>query len=216
MEYETEEQQVEALKEWWQENGRSVILGVVIGAAAIFGWQGWGKYQLSQSQQASDAFSETLDALAASATGSSADLVAKAENLKSEHGGSLYAVMASLAAARALIESGDLAGAAEELQWAIDKSSQSEIQAIARIRLARVLGAQGKFDEGLKMLPTDAGELFTGLIEEARGDLFLAMDDLDNARASYKKALDSGQRTGNPGALTMKLNDLNMGTEETS
>ena len=30
--YKTEEEQVEAIKKWWQENGKSIIAGVVIAA----------------------------------------------------------------------------------------------------------------------------------------------------------------------------------------
>ena len=37
--YETEEQQVEAVKKWWKENGVSLIVGVVMGLSAIAGWK---------------------------------------------------------------------------------------------------------------------------------------------------------------------------------
>ena len=39
--YLEEEEQIEAIRNWWKENGRSVIAGAVLGLAAIFGWQGW-------------------------------------------------------------------------------------------------------------------------------------------------------------------------------
>ena len=39
----TEEEQVEALKSWWKENGKSLIMGVVIAVAAVFGWRGWNQ-----------------------------------------------------------------------------------------------------------------------------------------------------------------------------
>jgi len=106
LDYETEEQQVEAIKKWWHENGRSVILGVVIGAAAIFGWQGWGKYQIKQSEAASDEYTATLDALQ-----QDGDPVVLAESLQSEYSDSMYSIMASLAAAKDRIEAEDLDGA---------------------------------------------------------------------------------------------------------
>ena len=40
-EYETEEQQVEALKDWWKQNGLAVIGGAVLGVSALIGWRGW-------------------------------------------------------------------------------------------------------------------------------------------------------------------------------
>lgn len=213
MDYETEEQQVEAMKEWWNENGRSVILGVVIGAAAIFGWQGWGKYQLSQSEQASDQFTETLDALA---DGGESDPLALAESLKSEHGGSVYALMASLAAARGQVEAGDLDAAAEQLRWAIKNADQADIKVIAQIRLARVLGAAGKPDDALDALPSTVPDTFSAMIDEARGDLLLAKGDIDAARTAYQKAVDSEYRVADRNELTMKLNDLAVAAKEDS
>ena len=37
----TEEEQLEAIKRWWKENGTSLIAGVAIAAAGVFGWNAW-------------------------------------------------------------------------------------------------------------------------------------------------------------------------------
>ena len=84
MEYETEEQQVEALKAWWAENGKSVMLGVGIGVAAIGGWQFWGKHKESQAREASDGYEQTIQSLADG--GNAADVAAK---VKKDHKNSL-------------------------------------------------------------------------------------------------------------------------------
>jgi len=212
LDYETEEQQVEALKKWWSENAMSVIAGVAIGALAIFGWVGWGKYQVSQARQASDGFTRTLDALQ---DGSGSDAaVASATELRDEHGNTLYAVMASMAAGKALAESGDFDGAAKELKWAAKNSDSDEIRTLAKIRLARVLGAAGSVDEALGELPAKPAKRFTGLIAEVRGDLHLLKGDKDKAREAYQQAVDSGERVADNRLLTMKLNDLAVATDE--
>ena len=36
--YETDEEKVEAIKGWWKENGISVVGGLALGLAAVFGW----------------------------------------------------------------------------------------------------------------------------------------------------------------------------------
>lgn len=41
----TEEEQVEALKKWWKENGTAVIVGVVIGISAVVGFWKWREYR---------------------------------------------------------------------------------------------------------------------------------------------------------------------------
>jgi len=212
LDYETEEQQVEALKAWWNENGRSVILGVVIGGAAIGGWQWWGSHQISVAQKASDGYASTMEALNAD----DGDVAAAAAAVRSDHGDSLYATMASLAAARDLVEKNDLAGAAKELRWAVDNAGQSEIKVIASIRLARVLGASDDPDGGLAILPTDAPESFAAMIAETRGDLYAQKGDTDRAREAYQAALDSGQRSPNTAGLNMKLDDLALGAADAS
>ncbi len=62
-EYETEEQQVEALKEWWKQNGLAIIGGAVLGIAALLGWRGWNMYQEKQATEASDIFAVAQEAL---------------------------------------------------------------------------------------------------------------------------------------------------------
>ena len=47
--YTSEDEQVEALKKWWKENGKSVIGGVIIGAGLLFGGRAYieqGKWQV--------------------------------------------------------------------------------------------------------------------------------------------------------------------------
>ena len=39
--YETEEEQIEALKDWWRENGNSLLIGVAVALVAVFGFRGW-------------------------------------------------------------------------------------------------------------------------------------------------------------------------------
>lgn len=204
MQYETEEQQVEALKEWWKENGKAVIAGVVLGALAIAGWGAYKANQAKQAVAASDIFSQTLDATNEGDASKAAEL---ASTIGSEHGDTLYASYSYLAAAKAAVDAGDLDGAAEKLTWVTKNGKTDEVITIASVRLARVLGVQGKAADGLKTLPSSYSESFTALVEEARGDLHVAAGDTDAARAAYTKAQEAGTAS-NPTVLTMKLNEL--------
>ena len=62
-EYETEEQQVEALKQWWADNGRAVLMGIGLGLVAIFGWRGWQGHQTSVAETASSAYTSVMESL---------------------------------------------------------------------------------------------------------------------------------------------------------
>lgn len=211
MEYETEEQQVEALKEWWAENGKAVIAGVVLGAGVIGGWSFWTSHQEKQAVVASDTFSRTVEALSANDTASAVSL---ADELKDDQPDALYSSYANMAAARAAVESGDLSDAASRLEWVADNAPQNDVKLIARVRLARVLGANGDAAAGLASLPADFPQAFTGLVEEARGDLLVISGDTDGARKAYTAAQES-QFVADRDALNMKLNELAVSDDST-
>ena len=50
--YNTEEEQVEAIKKWWNENGKSIITGIIIGVIAIFGWRSYENHTAMQAKAA--------------------------------------------------------------------------------------------------------------------------------------------------------------------
>jgi predicted negative regulator of RcsB-dependent stress response len=201
--YETEEQQVEALKEWWKENGKSVVLGVVLGVGAIFSWRGWVSHQENLAVEASDLYAEVVDFL------SNDDLVGIEKNasiLRSEYADTTFASMASLAEAKLQVEHSELARAVEKLQWVVENSDLDEFKNIALLRKARVLLANGQADDALKALPKTANLAFKGLFAEVRGDIYLSKGDKDKARQAYTEASASG--SSDPQLLGMKLDDL--------
>lgn len=204
MDYETEEQQVAALKDWWKENGRAVITGVVLGGALIGGWGLWKQRVESQAVAASDAFSQTMQAVAGE---DAATVIELADKIREDQPGTLYAAYTNLAAARVAVEQDDLAAAAERLSWVSDEAPQEDVRLIALVRLARVLGATDKTAEGLSTLPESYPDAFAGLVEEARGDLHVLAGDNASARTAYEKA-QASENVSDANALTMKLNEL--------
>ncbi len=204
--YETEEQQVEALKQWWAENGRAVLMGIGLGLALIFGWRSWQGHQNTVAETASSAYTSVMESLENKDEGET--FLGKVDSLKSEHGGTAYAAMASLAEARFHVEKEDLPKAEDALRWALDSGSFEEIKSIARLRLARVLAAQDKHDEALTLLDSVTGESYAGMVDEIRGDIYLDKGDAEQALVAYKRARESGARTASAQDLQMKLDDL--------
>ena len=204
MQYETEEQQVEALKEWWRENGKAVIAGVVLGALAIGGWGAYQSHQAKQAVAASDIFSRTIDA---TTDGDAEKATELASQIGNEHGDTLYASYSYFAAARAAVDKGDLDIAAKNLAWVADNGKTEEVKIIATVRLARVLGVQGKAAAGLGLLPGTYPDSFKALVEEARGDLHVAAGDSAAALTAYLAAQETNQASDRDG-LTMKINEL--------
>ena len=51
----TEEEQIEALKRWWDDNGKQTILAIVLTVGGYFGWQAWTQHVDEQAAAASRA-----------------------------------------------------------------------------------------------------------------------------------------------------------------
>jgi len=192
------------MKEWWNENGKAVILGIVIGALLVGAWMWWKAHQENVAVAASDNFSTTLEAVE---KGEHDKVEALAVAAKEEHTGTLYSAYTVMAAARSAIEQDDLETGATHLQWVVDNSELDEVGIIARVRLARVKAAQDDAAGGLSVLPENYSDVFTHLIEEVRGDLHVATGDVEAARTAYQAAIDSGKAPDSD-ALTMKINEL--------
>ena len=184
--YETEEEQVKAIKDWWKENGRSVIAGVVIGVAGLVGWKGWSAYQEQQSLAASDHY----HALSASIVAQNLEVVAQqAANLRDNYSSTPYASLGALLLAKTKAEQGDQAAVVENLLWVIDNSKQETLRVIARLRLARVYIAQNDLDKAQDLLQQDYPQAYRSLLAEIRGDLLVRRGDIAAARTAYDEAI---------------------------
>jgi predicted negative regulator of RcsB-dependent stress response len=188
--YETEDQQVEELKKWWKENGKSVITGVVIGFALLAGWRWWQTYTEQQAQIASSIYEQVLFSLEKEEKPEKANEIAG--KLLSNHSGSPYAVLAVFNLARHDLENGDIDSAHARLQWAIDQNSHlSELTHIARLRKTRLFLSQEKWAEAKSLITGIEVAQFKGAYAELRGDIAVAEGQIDEARTAYEEALET-------------------------
>ena len=206
-EYLSEEEQVEALKKWWKENGRSVVAGVVIGLGAVFGWQAWSQHQQQVAEQASHRFAQMQFAMEAGKY----DAVEKqAELLATEHADSSYTLFAALYKAKIKQERGDSAGAQEELEWLLANTDEPGLQQIARLRLVRVLLEINDTEKAAAVLAQADSDNFAGEFAALRGDLANMQGDSEAARKAYQRALKMG--VADSDIVLMKLDDLTAAT----
>jgi predicted negative regulator of RcsB-dependent stress response len=209
-EYMSEKEQVEALRQWWRENGRYVIAGLVVGIGGVVGWQQWQVQQERLAQSASDSFVAVQEAAEAADPESVASLSAA---LRDTYPRSAYAAQAALLSAKAAVDAGDLLSAAGELAWAMDNTNDDALARVARLRLARVQLAMGEVAAADTTLSGADEGAFTPLFDEARGDVALAQGDLDAARVAYQSALDGMDGgVGDRQSVEMKLYDVTLVT----
>lgn len=202
----TEEEQLEALKRWWKENGKFIVLAVVVAVGGYFGWGAWQDQQRAQAESASTQYEQLLNSMRSPEQELPSELV---ENLK--QGGDLYAYNAALIKARDAVEKGELDAAAEQLQWVLDQSPDAPVAQLTRLRLARVLAAQGSHDTALAELKSsEPAESFASEYAEVRGDILLAQGKPDDARGAYQFALENltSPQQNRAALLQMKIDNL--------
>lgn len=202
-----DEAQVDQLKAWWKENWLALVGGLGLGLGAIFGWQGYQHMSESRMTGAAQLYNDLNKAT----QDDRADAVSETRNLLvAEFSGTPYAALAQLQAAKAAVARGDHAAAREALDWVVSQGSDPGLQALARLRRARVDLQLGDADAALAALAEPPAG-FEGLYLELRGDVLLVQGDQDGARQAYDAALaalaaDAPYRD----LLTRKRNDLNM------
>jgi len=208
----TEEEELAVIKDWWQRNGKPLLTGSALALVVVFGWQGWQKYQTNQSAGASQVYQQLLEtALNPSGQPDAAKVAELANRLKSDFADSHYAQYGSLFVAKVAVESGKLEDAAAELQAIVDKPVDATLGELARQRLARVLVAQEKTEEALKLLEGDVDQAYLASREELKGDLLVRLGRSDDAHAAYLKAKAALAEDAAVGGLQMKLDDLAKG-----
>ena len=214
-EYETEEQQVAALKKWWKENGISIITGLFIGITALFGWRYYTDQNNAQAVQASDLYVQILQSVAMSQN-MKKPVDEKAIDLSNElvnnYPGSPYVALSSLMLAKAEYENENVDVATAQLQLAVKHSSDEVMKQIASLRLSRLYIEQKKYDDAAAILNASHDNVFDAQYEELKGDLYLAKGDNAQARMAYDKALEL---QGDTASQLLKLKRQNLGANLT-
>ncbi|MGX5174767.1 YfgM family protein [Aliikangiella sp. IMCC44653] len=185
MSYDTEEQQIQKLKEWWKDNGTPLIIGAVLGLSGFGGWKYWQAEQVAYQAGASDLFSQASEILQGEdQKGLSDSLLA----VKAEYPKSTYAIFAAFHLAKLAVDAKDLDKAAEELNWVVKNHASNDLVAVAKIRLARVLIEQGQAELALTHLEVDADSGYSALANLVKGDALLSLGKKAEALQAYKLA----------------------------
>lgn len=188
MAYDLEEQeQLASFKGWWNDNGTKVLTVIALIAIAAAGWQGWRIWQANQAQQAGGQYEALVKA---AQEGDAKALRDAGGTLVESFPRTLYASMGALVAARFHVERADLKNAKAQLQWVVDRSISDELRDLARLRLAAVLLDEKAHDEALALLESKHAAPLDGQYAALKGDILLAKNKPDEARAAYRLAIE--------------------------
>lgn len=212
--YTTEEQQVEAIKKWWDENKWSVIGGVVLGISALWGGRAWLDNQATYAEAASATYQMMLEQMS---RGNNDDAATQGAQLLGQFADTPYSSLAALSMAKLKLDAGDAAAASSHLRWALDNTKEDAVKHEARLRLAKLLLADAKYDDALALLNGVETGVYTVTYEQLKGDIHLAAGQTESARTAYGRAL-AGMTPMDRGRelLQMKLDNLGNATSQAS
>lgn len=214
MDFNNEEEQIEAIKEWLRKNGVPVLLGIVVVVGGTFGWRGWQAHQYEQDAAASAVYQQMLTGLQQSSANASDVTAMKAvqdaaDQLVKGWPKSSYADYAHLALAKQAVARADYDQAIDQLTQVADKPATKALGYTANLRLARVYVQTGKLDDAKKIVEGFFPEAWQGEALELKGDVLAQQQDMAGAKSAYEAARSAyGATSAAAQRLQMKLNQL--------
>lgn len=184
----TDQQQAEKFRGWLRENGPYLVAGILLGLGGLFGWNQWKSYQERQAEAASAVYEDLRKAVAAQRID---EALAELGELEAEYGRSPYLDQGRLLMARVYVDRSDTDQAVTYLRQVVDHADAPPMRNIARVRLARLLASQEKYDEALQALVNPESATFSPMFHDVRGDVYQAKGQADAARSEYEQALNS-------------------------
>lgn len=199
----TDKEQIELIKKWWRQYGFVITIAVVIGLAIGFGWRYWHRHKIVKAEEASVIYFQMQNAAADNKFDVAQGL---ATRLIDEYRHTPYATLGALLWARDAVLQNNLKLAREKLDWVIKNGKMVSLKQIARVRAARILTAQKKYQTALNILKAIDDPTYQPLIDSVKGDIYNAQGKKALAKQSYQAAKSGFETSGivDP-FLTMKI-----------
>ena len=196
----TEKEQVEQIKKWWNSNAKQIIAGAVIGIAGIWGWNTYSDYQDNQSLNARSLYLSYA---------SDSNNLGAYDRLTTDFSSSSYSDQAILLMAKYLFDAQSYTQALGVIKPLINNPS-SVIANTAALRAASIHLQLGQHDQALLILAGQSEDGFSGLIYNLMGDIHIDLGNRSEAQTYYSLAIDNVTKNSNLTQLIqIKLDDLN-------
>jgi predicted negative regulator of RcsB-dependent stress response len=201
-----EQEQVEAFKAWWKDNGQWLLLALALVLGGFAATKGWQYYKGKQANEAATLFAELNKQVNSNDPKRINDAAAAVID---KFGSSAYAPRAALLAAQVNIQSKDVVHAKTQLQWVIDHASESALKDVARLKLVSLLLDEKSYAEALALLDAPHPDSFNGLYADLKGDVLNAQGKTEEARTAYQQAFEkTDAKSPYHNLIQMKLDAL--------
>ncbi|MHA6312239.1 MULTISPECIES: YfgM family protein [Pantoea] len=201
--YSNENEQTDALRRFFANNGKALAVGVVIGIAALGGWRYWSSHQEEATKSVSAQYQQLTSAMQA---GKPETL--EAVNTFANENSNTYGALAAMDLAKQYVDTNQLDKAATLLQNGLKDTKDANLQAVINLRLARIQLQQNQADAALKTLDAVKGDGWTAIVADIRGEALLSKGDKQGARDAWSKGVESDASPALKQMMQMKMNNL--------
>lgn len=202
--YETEEQQVDAIKKWWKENGNTLIIAAIVGLAGLWGWRFYNESVISAQEEASQAYADVL--VKFEKVGGEAGL-AELKAFVADNQDNNYGVLAAFLLAKEAVVQKDFALAKAQFVQLQSQNKYAPLNAVINLRLARVEAELGEYAEALQTLALITDTSFLAKANQVKGMIYLKQGELEKARSAFQDAVNASQGNIDP-VLQLQFDDL--------
>ena len=202
----SELERLEMVKKWWQENYQAIIAGALLAVVIVGGWRYWQYRTQSRSQTASALFGQLNESITKKDSVTASKF---GDQLMNDYSDTPYAAQAALALAADAANNGKATDGVQKLEWVMQHSKDEGLKLLARLRAARLKLSTGDAQAAIAELSGVDGDGFAPLYDELRGDAYVKLGKMEDARGAYQKALSAWtDALGDHSLLDMKLNSL--------
>lgn len=201
--YSNENEQVDALRRFFANNGKALAVGVIIGIAALGGWRYWASHEEGSSKALSAQYQQVTSAMKADQP-ATLDAVAKFVSENSN----TYGALAAMDVAKQYVDANQLDKASSLLENGLKNTKDANLQAVINLRLARIQLQQNQADAALKTLDAVKGDGWTAIVADIRGEALLSKGDKQGARDAWSKGVESDASPALKQMMQMKMNNL--------
>ena len=188
--YETEEQQVEAIKKWWKANGNTAVIAVVVALAGLWGWRYYNESRISAQEATSQAYTDMLLKFEAQGDDKELDSISAFAAANSDNN---YGVLASLLLVKEALAQDNYELAKTQLLQLQAQNGYEPLNAVINLRLARVQAELGEYQAALDTLALITEKHFLAKAYQVKGTVYLQLGEQEKARSAFQDAINASQ-----------------------
>lgn len=189
-----QQEELENVKRVWHSWLKWVVFFLVILAVIYLASSFWTSYKSKKNQDASDLLVNFQTALEQQQLPDALTILKK---LQDNYPKTMPATIATSSIASYAFYTNNFEDAFRHFSWIYKNQKDSFVKALTLLNMAKVKMQQQQFDEALKITEEEVDSNFQFLIEDLKGDIYMAKGDNNSAQAAYDKAISLLPKSSN-------------------